>query len=56
MDIETEAEAEARRERMLVRVQVVVVVVVVVHRLLAMTCKSRQDRLRRTGRPRVSRT
>ena len=55
MDIETEAEAEARRERMLVKVQVVVVVVVV-HRLLAMTCKSRQDRLRRTGRPRVSRT
>lgn len=54
MDIETEAEAEARRERMLVKVQVVVVVVV--HRLLAMTCKSRQDRLRRTGRPRVSRT
>ena len=53
MDIETEAEAEARRERMLVKV---VVVVVVVHRLLAMTCKSRQDRLRRTGRPRVSRT
>lgn len=53
MDIETEAEAEARRERMLVKVQVVVVVV---HRLLAMTCKSRQDRLRRTGRPRVSRT
>ena len=54
MDIETEAEAEARREQMLVKVQVVVVVVV--HRLLAMTCKSRQDRLRRTGRPRVSRT